>query len=253
MYLSRTMAKRADKPMQIPENRNIRQNSARIWRIRRVLANHAVLICVLEPPRLTKRMSNMVRRDNLIGFVALSAVFALAGFGLACSDGEPQTGAPDPTVSAMLEGVEVDKSLWPTVEGVTIVEPLYPKGQRRGGVLAAPMVSCPPPDPAIDIASVWHGLSSPRLVTEIHAGMTRIVDNPASPFALDLAESYNVDLTGLEYEFALRNGLKFSDGTPLTSGDFKWSWERALKKSDAGSRARDVFGLVEGAGCGNFA
>ena len=258
MYLSRTMAKRADKSLQIPESRNIRQNSARIWRIRRVLANHAVLICALEPPRLTKRMSNMVRRDNLIGFVALSAVFALAGFGLACSTEESptesagtpdvaETATPDPTVSSLMEGVEVDKSLPPTVERVTIVEPLNPKGQRRGGVLAAPMVSCPPPDPAIDIASVWHGLSSPRLVTEIHAGMTRIVDNPASPFALDLAESYNVDLTGLEYEFALRNGLKFSDGSPLTAHDFKWSWERALEKSEAGSRARHVFGLVDGA------
>ena len=247
MYLSRTMTKRADKPMQIPENRNMRQNSARIWRILRVSAKDAVLICVLEPPRFTVRMNNMMRRNKLIGFVALSAVFALAGFGLACSDGEPQTGAPDPTVSAMLEGVEVDKSLLPTVEGVTIVEPLNPTGPRRGGVLAAPMILCPPPDSAIDYASDRSELSSPSLVTEIHAGLTRIVDDPISPFELELADTYNVDLTSLEYEFVLRNDLKFSDGTPLTSGDFKWSWERALKKSDAGSRARDVFGLIVGA------
>ena len=247
MYLSRTMAKRADKSLQIPESRNIRQNSARIWRIRRVLANHAVLICVLEPPRLTKRMSNMVRRDNLIGLVALSAVFALTGFGSACSGGEPQTGAPDPTVSAMLEGVEVDKSLRPTVEGVTVVQGLDRSGPVSGGVLAAPMTVCPPPDPAIDAASEWHDLGSPPLVTEIHAGLTRIVDDPVAPFELELAESYNVDSTGLEYEFVLRNDLKFSDGSPLTSGDFKWSWERALKKSEAGSRARDVLGLVDGA------
>ena len=41
-------------------------------------------------------------------------------------------------------------------------------------------------------------------------------------------------LAGLEYEFVLRNDLKFSDGSALTSGDFKWSWERALKKSIGG-------------------
>ena len=130
---------------------------------------------------------------------------------------------------------------------MTIVEPLNPKGPTHGGVLSAPMIMCPPPDPAIDAASSQLDFSSPSLVTEIHAGLARIVDDSVAPFELELADSYNVDLTGLEYEFVLRNDLKFSDGTPLTSGDFKWSWERALKKSDAGSRARDVFGLVEGA------
>ena len=109
------------------------------------------------------------------------------------------------------------------------------------------MVFCKPPDPAIDSASDRPDLTSPSLVTEIHAGLTRIVDDPTSPFELELADSYNVDLAGLEYEFVLRNDLKFSDGSPLTSSDFKWSWERALKKSIGGSRARDVFGLVEGA------
>lgn len=186
-------------------------------------------------------------------------VLALSGFGIACSSGESPTESaktpdvaeavtPDPTVSSMMEGVEIDKSLPPTAEGVTIVEPLNPTGPSRGGVLAAPMVMCPPPDPAIDAASVGLiDLSSPSLVTEIHAGLTRIVDDSTSPFVLELADSYNVNLDGLEYEFVLRNDLKFSDGSPLTAGDFKWSWERALKKSDAGSRARDVFGLVEGA------
>ena len=84
-------------------------------------------------------------------------------------------------------------------------------------------------------------------MTEIHAGLTRIVDDPTSPFELELAETYDVDRQGLVYEFILRNDLKFSDGSALTGGDFKWSWERALEKSDSGSRARDVFGLIEGA------
>ncbi len=193
---------------------------------------------------------------NMVCLMVL--VLALSGFGIACSSGESptesaktpdvgETATTDPTVSSVMEGVEIDKSLPPTAEGVTIVEPLNPTGPRRGGVLAAPMVMCPPPDPAIDHASSRSDFSSPSLVTEIHAGLTRIVDDSTSPFALELADSYNVSLDGLEYEFVLRNDLKFSDGSLLTSGDFKWSWERALKKSDAGSRARDVFGLVEGA------
>ena len=88
-------------------------------------------------------------RNEHIAYVLLSAVLALSGFGIACSSGESPTesaGTPDvgetattdPTVSSMMEGVEVDKSLPPTAEGVTIVEPLNPTGPRRGGVLAAP-------------------------------------------------------------------------------------------------------------------
>ena len=109
------------------------------------------------------------------------------------------------------------------------------------------MIMCPPPDPAIDHASSQIDLSSPSLVTEIHAGLTQIVDNPVKPFEMELADSYNVSNDGLEYEFVLRNDLKFSDGSPLVASDFKWSWERALSKSVVGSRARDVFGLVQGA------
>ena len=192
-----------------------------------------------------------------IAFLVLS-VFGLALILAACSNEESPTGSvvtseaadnvePDPTVSSVMEGIEVVKEVPPTAEGVTIVEPLNPTGPTHGGVLAAPMTNCPPPDPAIDTASVRFDFSSPSLVTEIHAGLTRIVDDSTSPYALELADSYNVSADGLEYEFVLRNDLKFSDGSPLTAGEFKWSWERALKKSDAGGRARDVFGLVEGA------
>ena len=126
----------------------------------------------------------------------------------------------------------------------------------RGGVLAVPIEFCRVPDPAIDAASslkstgaASHGdsMMATPLVTEIHAGLTRIVDDPVRLFELELAETYKVDDAGTDYEFLLRTDLKFSDGSPLTAADFKWSWERALKKSVSGGRARDVFGLVEGA------
>ncbi len=181
----------------------------------------------------------------------------LMTFGAACSDeGSPTESVvmegvevvkPDPTVSSMMEGVEVDRSLPPTAEGdAEVDDPRSSGGPRRGGVLASPVTHCPIPDPAIDHAAFFT-LGSPPLVTEIHAGLMRVVDDPVAPFEFELADSYNVSIDGLEYEFVLRNDLKFSDGTPLVASDFKWSWERALKKSQGGSRAQDVFGLVEGA------
>ena len=204
---------------------------------------------------IIERSLRRVRLVNRFVSLMMCGLF-LAGFGLACSGSETEIATVEvgiveatvqPTPSSLMEGVEVDKSLPPTVEGQAVVQGLNRSGPISGGVLAAPMIVCPPPDPAIDSAVDRFDFSSPSLVTEIHAGLTRIVDDPTSPFEMELADTYDIDQEGLEYEFVLRNGLKFSDGSPLTSGDFKWSWERALKKSDAGGRARDVFGLVEGA------
>ena len=161
------------------------------------------------------------------------------------SEVEPEATMSD--VSSVMEGIEVVNSVPPTVEGETVLQGLDRSGPVNGGVLAAPMAWCPIPDPAIDDVYERVSLNSTSLVTEIHAGLMRIVDDPASPFELELVDTYDIDREGLEYEFVLRNDLKFSDGAPLTSSDFKWSWERALKKSDSAGRARDVFGLIEGA------
>ena len=43
-----------------------------------------------------------------------------------------------------------------------------------------------------------------------------------------LAENYTVSEDGLTYTFHLREGLKWSDGTPLTAHDFVYSWQRAV-------------------------
>ena len=44
----------------------------------------------------------------------------------------------------------------------------------------------------------------------------------------ELAQSYDVSSDGLTYTFHLRSGLKFSDGTALTSADVAYSIDRAL-------------------------
>ena len=42
------------------------------------------------------------------------------------------------------------------------------------------------------------------------------------------AESVEISEDGLTYTFHLREGLKWSDGTPLTAHDFVYSWQRAV-------------------------
>lgn len=45
--------------------------------------------------------------------------------------------------------------------------------------------------------------------------------------APNFAESYEMSEDGLTYTFKLREGLKWSDGSPLTAEDFVYSWKRA--------------------------
>ena len=47
-----------------------------------------------------------------------------------------------------------------------------------------------------------------------------------------LAESYTVSDDGLVYTFTLREGLQWSDGTPLTAKDFEFAWIEAISDSE---------------------
>ena len=64
---------------------------------------------------------------------------------------------------------------------------------------------------------------------------------------MDLAESYTVNRSNTRYTFKLRPSIKFSDGTPITAADVRYSWTRALAMSEPWSIGRQIFGSVAGA------
>ncbi len=108
--------------------------------------------------------------------------------------------------------------------------------------------SCMIPDPAIDRATNERGISFAPIAHEIHAGLFGIVDDDgASSLVPELVESYVVSDDNMVYDLTLRKDLKFSDGSALTAFDVKWSWERTLRKAQAGGRATTVLGDVVGA------
>ena len=49
----------------------------------------------------------------------------------------------------------------------------------------------------------------------------------------DLAESYEMSEDGLTYTFTMKDGLMFSDGSPLTAKDLEYSWKRAADPQTA--------------------
>lgn len=118
------------------------------------------------------------------------------------------------------------------------------------GASAAPIHAAGPPlrylggppgtlDPAF-IA----GAGDVQLLLQLYAGLTRL-DETGEPYP-SLAEGWTISEDGLTYEFAIRDDLEFSDGTPLVASDIRRSWLRLLDP-DTGATAPDVLSVVAGA------
>jgi oligopeptide transport system substrate-binding protein len=58
-----------------------------------------------------------------------------------------------------------------------------------------------------------------------------------------LASSWEAHEDGLGYTFTLREGLTWSDGTPLVAYDFVWSWHRVLDPAAQPSNATALLGI----------
>lgn len=87
--------------------------------------------------------------------------------------------------------------------------------------------------------------SDVQLLLQLYAGLTRL-DEQGEPYP-SLAESWTVSDDGRTYTFRLRDGLTFSDGSPLTAEDVRRSWLRMLDPA-TGSTAPDVLSVIAGAG-----
>ena len=66
-----------------------------------------------------------------------------------------------------------------------------------------------------------------------------------SPVA-GLAEKWETSEDGLTWTFHLREGLKWSNGDPLTANDFKFSWLKVLDR-ETGAKKADLLYVIKGA------
>ena len=132
--------------------------------------------------------------------------------------------------------------------GATVDRAVADTEPRSGHVLHIDTHDCGIPDPAVDFArrTNLRGLS---VTPEIHAGLTRLAKSSLGETVAEpeLAESFRASDDAMRFEFQLRPDLRFNDGQPLLASHVKWSWEDALRKSTAPSRARIVLGGILGA------
>jgi oligopeptide transport system substrate-binding protein len=83
-----------------------------------------------------------------------------------------------------------------------------------------------------------------QLLLQLYAGLARLDEN-GEPYP-SLAASWKISDDGKTYTFTLRDGLRFSDGTPLTAEDVRRSWLRILDPATR-STAPDVLSVIDGA------
>ncbi|MFZ5966081.1 MAG: peptide ABC transporter substrate-binding protein [Bacillota bacterium] len=81
-----------------------------------------------------------------------------------------------------------------------------------------------------------------NIINNMYEGLMREVGGKLEPA---MAESYTVSDDGLTYTFKLRDA-KWSDGQPVTAGDFEYSWKRALDPAVASEYAFQMY-YIEGA------
>lgn len=91
-----------------------------------------------------------------------------------------------------------------------------------------------------------------RLITELFDGLLSMLPDgepdpetglqPMSPQPA-VAHSYDVSDDGRTYTFHLRKDARWSDGTPVTSHDFAWSWLRLLHPATACEYTFHLFGV----------
>jgi oligopeptide transport system substrate-binding protein len=83
-----------------------------------------------------------------------------------------------------------------------------------------------------------------QLLLQLYAGLTRL-DETGEPYP-SLASGWEISDDGLTYEFTIRRGLTFSDGSALDATDVRRSWLRLLDPATQSS-APDVLSVIEGA------
>jgi oligopeptide transport system substrate-binding protein len=110
---------------------------------------------------------------------------------------------------------------------------------RRAGA-AMPAASPPAPQP-LKLITVGTSTLDPVLaqsnhtimvVSQLFSGLVELT--PEMEVVPDVAQTWEISADGCQYLFHLRDDVHWSDGVPVTAGDFEYAWKRAL---DPGTRA----------------
>ncbi|MBF6600283.1 MAG: peptide ABC transporter substrate-binding protein [Dehalococcoidia bacterium] len=100
-------------------------------------------------------------------------------------------------------------------------------------------------DPLVLDPAIAQDADSAQYIVEIYSGLVRLgSDLKVQP---DLAQGWDISADGKTYTFRLNPNAAFQDGRPVTAGDVKYSWERALNPDTGSVTAENFLGDIVGA------
>ena len=216
---------------------------------------------------------------KMVRNLLIAGIFLAAIFSVACSSPEEPTETPTsipptatqipeptatpspteppvsvaPTATAIaeataeakaLETAEADEAAAAAIQAEEAAKKQAEKARldpRSGGVFRLLGRDPTTLDPALTTDSTAY-----EIVVELFSGLMHLTDDPNEPIVLDLAENFTVSSDGTVYRFVLREGLEFSDGSPVTAFDFKWSWERAALPETGSPIVKEFLGDIIG-------
>jgi ABC-type oligopeptide transport system substrate-binding subunit/class 3 adenylate cyclase len=101
-----------------------------------------------------------------------------------------------------------------------------------------PYASLPPAPHSLRVAEVRPSTLDPamagrtnaaRVIGQLFSGL--VEQTPEMEIVPDAAQRWEISQGGRMYVFHLRNDVRWSDGAPVTAGDFEYAWKRVLDPS----------------------
>lgn len=155
-------------------------------------------------------------------------------------------------VTAMVSGCGSTPAAETTAESAAAAETTVEEGSESAAEDAAPVETAEGkqlavqvgPDPETIDPALNSAVDGANMI--LHAFETLLIMDQNSEIQPGQAESWEVSEDGLTWTFHLRDGLKWSDGTPLTANDFVYSWKRVCDPMVAAPYADTVLSMVKG-------
>jgi peptide/nickel transport system substrate-binding protein len=116
---------------------------------------------------------------------------------------------------------EVEKGVTVVTDESDVSTPRTKNGGEYRDVSTSDAVSFHPYTTSDSASFAYQGL--------VWAGALLRLDEKTLEYIPNMAESYTISEDGLTFTFKLRQGLKWSDGQPLTAQDYKWSYDQVIK------------------------
>lgn len=100
-------------------------------------------------------------------------------------------------------------------------------------------------DPTTLDPALAQDLITGDMIAQVYEGLVTLgEDNKIHPL---LAEKWEITDGGKTYIFHIKKDVKFSNGSPLTASDFKWTYERNCSPALGAALAQDYLGDILGA------